>query len=541
MINNKSNNNNRSIDKFSESSFTHTKNSYSTSSIDLNRFKILNLETKKFGNYKYLDNNNYNKINHNKSYNNIKLLKGAFSDFKPKYMLFNQSYSTYRNNNSDNNINNNNEIINNYVVSKSKKNFYNKNNSNSKKLDVDLINISSKDDENYNIKNKFINSNNKIKDNKINNNNNIEDISSLIQTRNISQSSISIDLNKFKINSYNDINSQNFNEFENSNYSQNKNSLNKKNKNNINNNINLKKLLSNFKPYDIKYFFNNKNNNNKNILNNTKVNNISPIFSNYQMILNNKKKKDELIRKDSLNPSKIFQNKYQQESRRLMIELIKIDILKNNDTCNNLLVKNNYSSLILNKPQKKLEDNNKYETSKNIDLNNENFSPIKNNDTILEKSILSLNSFKNDKNNITNFLNNMDDDSSEKISYLTFLTIPRLMKMIITNENKPLYLFYTMPTSISFNYGMESYIFKWMDCKYYNQIGFFDLINIENVRINNNDKKIIEINIFSNSNEGELNYLIETDNEDIALKYEKSLRYISQLIKCRVFYKKNNK
>ena len=464
-------------------------------------------------------------------------------------MLFNQSYSSFRNNSSDNNINNNLEIINNYIDSKSKKNLYNKNNSNNKvynkKLDVDLINISSKDDENFNIKNKFINSNNKIKDNKINNNNNnnnIEDISSLIQTRNISQSSISIDLNKFKINSYNDINSQNFNEFENSNYSQNKNSLNKKNKNIINNNINLKKLLSNFKPYDIKYFFNNKNNNNKNILNNTKVNNISPIYSNYQMILNNKKIKDELIKKDSLNPSKVFQNKYQQESRRLIIELIKIDILKNNDTCNNLLVKNNYSSIILNKPQKKLDDNNKYETNKNIDLNNEN---IKNIDTLLEKSILSLNSYKNDKNkdinNISNFLNNMDDDSSEKISYLTFLTIPRLMKMIITNEHKPLYLFYTMPTSISFNYGMESYIFKWMDCKYYNQIGFFDLINIENVRINSNDKKIIEINIFSNSNEGELNYLIETDNEDIAIKYEKSLRYISQVIKCRVFYKKNNK
>ena len=260
------------------------------------------------------------------------------------------------------------------------------------------------------------------------------------------------------------------------------------------------------------------------------------------MILNNKKIKDELIKKDSLNPSKVFQNKYQQESRRLIIELIKIDILKNNDTCNNLLVKNNYSSIILNKPQKKLDDNNKYETNKNIDLNNEN---IKNIDTLLEKSILSLNSYKNDKNkdinNISNFLNNMDDDSSEKISYLTFLTIPRLMKMIITNEHKPLYLFYTMPTSISFNYGMESYIFKWMDCKYYNQIGFFDLINIENVRINSNDKKIIEINIFSNSNEGELNYLIETDNEDIAIKYEKSLRYISQVIKCRVFYKKNNK
>jgi hypothetical protein len=97
-----------------------------------------------------------------------------------------------------------------------------------------------------------------------------------------------------------------------------------------------------------------------------------------------------------------------------------------------------------------------------------------------------------------------------------------------------------MPTSISFNYGMESYIFKWLDCKYYNQIGFFDLINIENVSINKQNKKIIEINILSNSNEGELNYLIETDSEDIAIKYEQSLRYISQVIKCRVYYKNNN-
>ena len=32
---------------------------------------------------------------------------------------------------------------------------------------------------------------------------------------------------------------------------------------------------------------------------------------------------------------------------------------------------------------------------------------------------------------MNNFLNNMDDDTPEKISLLSFLTIPRLMKMII--------------------------------------------------------------------------------------------------------------
>lgn len=140
---------------------------------------------------------------------------------------------------------------------------------------------------------------------------------------------------------------------------------------------------------------------------------------------------------------------------------------------------------------------------------------------------------------MNNFLNNMDDDTPEKISLLTFLTIPRLMKMIISKEQKITFLFQATPTIISCSYGIESYIFKWSDCKNFSQIGFFDFINVDNCSLNHFDNKIFEISISSNNNMECINYLIEADNCDMAIKYINSIYFISQVIKLRAFKRRN--
>ena len=190
--------------------------------------------------------------------------------------------------------------------------------------------------------------------NAMNNNINVNASSSF--GRNASQSSLSIDLNRFKINPNNFNNSKqkekikNQNNNNKNNYNDNfetfnpvkdsKVSMNNSNENidvnNINNENNkksqenngLNSLLKNFKPYDIKNFMGGSNPQPKKFQKNksTFVYNISPSTSNLQMILYNKKMED-LSRKN--NPDFIFKEFHQKESRRMLVEYLKI--YKNNN------------------------------------------------------------------------------------------------------------------------------------------------------------------------------------------------------------------
>ena len=152
---------------------------------------------------------------------------------------------------------------------------------------------------------------------------------------------------------------------------------------------------------------------------------------------------------------------------------------------------------------------------------------------------------------LNNFLNDMDDESKDKISLLTFLSIPRIMNMIISNQ-KYSYVFYCSPTNISCLYGIETYIFKWKECKNFNLVGYFDLINVENCYLDNDNRKMFVIilnNSNKNNNSDKINnegindnninhYSIETDSEEIAVNYVNAINFTSQLVKYRIYLNK---
>ena len=150
----------------------------------------------------------------------------------------------------------------------------------------------------------------------------------------------------------------------------------------------------------------------------------------------------------------------------------------------------------------------------------------------------SMNNVSNSLKLVDIFLTNMDDDSTEKISLLTFITIPRLLNMIITQNQKIPFIFTATPSNIACSFGIESYIFKWNDCKTFNQIGSFDLINVDTCSINQNYKKQFDIIISTNNNWECFTYSIEAENENDAKNYVNSINFISQLIKCRAFVRK---
>ena len=335
------------------------------------------------------------------------------------------------------------------------------------------------------------------------------------------------------------------------------------NNNNLNNNIN--NIFSNFNPYDVNIFlgkqkskklssysnFQKKQTFTENNSNINTIYNISPISSNYKLLLNNKKIEEDKLQKDLSDPKKCFLSKHQKESRRMIIEYIKTfytsDINNNNkESIKDFLNKSSINPIILLKPeQKKVIKKEKSNSKLNIYINKKpslitlGESKLTQNYDNENSLLMNLNNQNQSLKLMNNFLNNMDDDTPEKISLLTFLTIPRLMKMIISKEQKITFLFQATPTIISCSYGIESYIFKWSDCKNFSQIGFFDFINVDNCSLNHLNNKIFEISISSNNNMECINYLIEADNSDMAIKYINSIYFISQVIKLRAFKRKN--
>lgn len=375
-----------------------------------------------------------------------------------------------------------------------------------------------------------------------------------------SQSTTSIDLNKFKINSIS-YNSKN-------DYS--KISLPNNNENFDNNSIQLQNIqLSSFKPYNVNTFLG-KNNQSKNShqSDNNTVNNISIISSNFKYLMHCKKLEEEQLLLESKDPVLAFKKQYQKESRRMILELLKVSLLSESTpstvTVQDLLGDYNISPFVF---QKNYAIKNKSPSGSNgVGNPNKNnlVHPIfrkgstkRGSDITLGESMVSLGNsessslsmqnigLKSSTNNISNslklvdiFLSNMDDDSLEKISLLTFITIPRLLNMIITQSQKVPFIFAATPSSISCSFGIESYIFKWSDCKTFNQIGSFDLINVDTCSINQNFKKQFDIIISTNKNWECYTYSIEAENELDAKNYVNSINFISQLIKCRAFVRK---
>lgn len=370
-----------------------------------------------------------------------------------------------------------------------------------------------------------------------------------------SQSTTSLDLNKFKINSIS-YNPKNDNS---------KMSIPNNNDAFDNSEENRSLNLPSFKPYNVYTFLGKtkQNKNNFNSDNNNTVNNISVISSNLKYIMHLKKLEEEKAKNEQKDPVLAFKKSHQKESRRMLVEFLKISLLSEKTppsaTIQDILEDNNISPLILQKKTHQSKSKSNSLTSKNqIHPIFRKRSTKRGSDITLGESMINMTNnseasslsvqnigMRTSMNNVSNslklvdiFLTNMDDDSTEKISLLTFITIPRLLNMIITQNQKIPFIFTATPSNIACSFGIESYIFKWNDCKTFNQIGSFDLINVDTCSINQNYKKQFDIIISTNNNWECFTYSIEAENENDAKNYVNSINFISQLIKCRAFVRK---
>ena len=235
-------------------------------------------------------------------------------------------------------------------------------------------------------------------------------------------------------------------------------------------------------------------------------------------------KKYLILENDIFNDKKLFE----KESRRMMIEYIKILKKSEKKELNSIIKINNFSEKILN--QKKIC--NEIQQSSNLIHKNNNSSTF-----ISYSGAQSIfNSMKDIKNpyltSYQSFIKKMTDDKIDKIKMLKFLSIPRKFKLNFKGENFN-FLFILRPNKLTFLNGIESYIFQWMDLKSQSYIGGFDLIKINSCYIKNNNSNIFIIETID-SNVKKL-YEIDTDSFSITSYYVKSLNYLSQLEKCKIY------
>ena len=272
-----------------------------------------------------------------------------------------------------------------------------------------------------------------------------------------------------------------------------------------------------------------KNNNNKSLNENQVLNikqNQNENKNNLTMIVETKKKK---VRKVADH----FKNnpKNEQESRRMIIELIKI---LNRQKYKNKKI---YTSEdIDNVLKKEMSNNNNLNSKRNL-LNNNSFdgntlSNYKETNSNNNSKIISKKLITPFKKNINNFLTKMNDAKKDKINIIAFLSIPRIMNLYYLNQ-KYTYIFILSPSDICYRDGIESYIFKFADIETKQFVGGFDLIKVKICSKIRNKPNNFYIETFNGKIKR--NYEIETKSLQIADNYVKYINYLSQLIKCKVY------
>ena len=251
--------------------------------------------------------------------------------------------------------------------------------------------------------------------------------------------------------------------------------------------------------------------------------------------------------------------KNEKESRRMIIELVKVLNRQNHLYNNNpiymhgdvdaILEKNNISKKVLNKEYILPKEFNSSSLFHNtiINKNNRTFGDINLNKSSLSSSminnfndsvmnlnnkVLSKNFPSPIKSNINNFLISMNDEKKDKINMINFLSVPRIMDLYFLN-NKYKYICFLCPNNICYINGIESYIFKLVDVRRYKLMGGFDLIKVNYCSVNNNNQNNFYIETYDGKTHR--NYEFGTSSKDIASQYVKSINYLAQLEKCKIY------
>lgn len=221
----------------------------------------------------------------------------------------------------------------------------------------------------------------------------------------------------------------------------------------------------------------------------------------------------------------LYKSKAENESRRMIIEYLKVLKRADNTLLKNILKYENISEKVLN--QQKYINTNLYIYSMNSQ--NSKFFYVKNNkklETPLERTYLK---------NVSKFLKDMNDITKDKVSMVKYLSTPRIMDLIF-NEKIYKFIFLLKPNQLSYLKGLESYIFQWVDLKSKTIVGGFDLIKVNSCCVNFKEDKNVLIETYDGEYHREYELITKSSRE--ASIIVRAINYISRLEKCKMYNKK---
>ena len=273
--------------------------------------------------------------------------------------------------------------------------------------------------------------------------------------------------------------------------------------------------------------FNNINSNN-NIYNNKVYNSNNIKNANTSFNLNNLNTNNTNTNNDI--SKKIYQNnfsenlKYEKESRRMIIEYIKILNSNTNDSIKQTIIDNNISLEVLNQRYNDIEYNysNTHElfgeAKKQLYLKNLNYS-------------LSYDSFRsntneekgsNKKNSIlplNNYNNILFNTENKKINILNFLCVPRILNLVEEDGSIQKYIFLIVLDEIYFKEGKERYHFQWRDMPTNEIENEFNLEEVKSCKVSKKYKNRLIIEVEREDLNEKINFEIETPSEEICNNY----------------------
>ena len=239
--------------------------------------------------------------------------------------------------------------------------------------------------------------------------------------------------------------------------------------------------------------------------------------------------------------------KYEKESRRMIIELVKVKL--GNKKTNNIGVKqvledNKISLKVLNQrlSQKEYESelsnnnsnlnslNNKEvfgEEKKLVYLKNlDNYFPSQS--STITTEIMQTNQNKN--NSIFDIENSMNNKSRKKTNITNFLLTPRVLNLIGEFGEKEKYIFLISLDEIFYLQGKESYIFMWKNMENNEIENQINIKLIKNCEVNKIFKNRFYIKVENQDFEENYNYEIETPTEEICNYYIIGINYLQSKI-----------
>ena len=286
---------------------------------------------------------------------------------------------------------------------------------------------------------------------------------------------------------------------------------------------------------------NNNNNNNKNDI---QINNNenSEIIKNTNLSMN----LNLNTKNNALNESYIFKEffdyfkdarQYEKESRRMMVELIKLNINKKNNNINSIkqiIKEKNFSLKILNQ---KFNEKMEYDLNNNLNTINakEVFGEakkqvyLKNLDYKLsQNSTITTDILTSNNNRIFNIENNLIDKNNKKrINILNFLLTPRVLNLVEENNIKQKFIFFIFLDELFFSEGKESYIFQWKNMENDEIENEFNIKLIKKCEENKIFKNRFSLKVINNDlNDEEFNYEIETPSNEISNNYVIGINYL---------------